>query len=61
MTRLAICFQRHKEYMRLLKERTDALRELKAKVSSLILLLISDSLLIVVVVLPHFIPSIRGG
>lgn len=33
MLYLGICFQRHKEYLKLLKERTDALGKLKAKVS----------------------------
>lgn len=28
---LAICFQRHKEYIKMLKERKEALGELKAK------------------------------
>lgn len=33
---LAVCFQRHKEYIKLLKERTDALGEFKANIILLI-------------------------
>lgn len=56
---LAVCFQRHKEYIKMLKERTDALGEFKANV----ILLIGNtwgSALIVYFFPPHLIPSLRG-